>query len=206
MELSSLVSYGDTTPLNQLRRAQLWQLADKHGIQYPHDATKEQMISLFEGAQVDVTKPENGIQWQLITGRDARGQPSQYVAPVIPEHQSSRHGVDSSALLQQRLEAAEEKERKTQDKNDAQAELIGSQRDEIRELKEALGKVMDRLDGMSPTPVAEPETAPLPPPSKSSRGAGLARYRELKAACKAKGIEVKKGMKTADLEAALKAQ
>ncbi len=207
MELSQLASFVDSTPIEMLRRAQLWQIADRHNIQYPRDATKKQMIDLLEAMQVDVTQPENGIQWMQITGEDENGRSTSYVAPVIPAHQSARDGFDSGAVLDQRIQLEE-----AQEKNDAQADELKRLREENAEYKAKFEDMSDKLDALlaaqsrpeqTDDEVDEKPDEPEPDDNASDAEIECSEYSfwELFRIARDRGLEPKRGMKRSALEA-----
>lgn len=67
-------SYG--TPLERLRRIQLWRAADLHKVAFPPGASRDVMLRLLENRQMieglDVTQPPSGMTvetyWSLLNG------------------------------------------------------------------------------------------------------------------------------------------
>lgn len=182
-ELQRIVSFADARPIELLSRAQLWRIADAHQIPYPRDATKQKMIALLEGSDIDVTKPASGIRWTQVNGRDEHGHPSSFIAPNREPGQSAREGVQSSSILQARIA-------ETEQKNDAQAEEILKLRKQNEDLVDLLKRLESKLDEK-----AEPK-----PKKPSKRGQGLTRLRALKAYAKAEGIDFQPTIKLAELE------
>lgn len=177
MELSQIASFVDARPIQLLRRAQLWRIADQHGIPYPRDATKEMMVSVLENAGVDVTKPDSGVQWQMVRGLNEFGHNHQYLAPVIPLHQSAKENIDTTAKLQEIIAKPAKKS--------AEHDEI-ARRDALIEKQSAmLEKLSAKLDAL------EADQSP----SQSY----WARFREAKAL----GLPVERGMRREDIEALL---
>ncbi len=194
MELRQIASFVDSRPIEMLSRSQLWRVAERQGVEYPRDATKKQMIDLFDAMNVDVTQPESGIDWVMINGKDEHGNQTRYLAPVRPDHQSARDQVDSSALLNRKL--SEE-----QEKNSAQKDRIGKLEDENTELKNMLGQLMDKIDGLSND--NNTVTFPSEPPPTDIKVVDIPsmEYWALFKHVKSLGHPVKRGMRRHELEA-----
>ena len=180
-QISDLASFVDAKPIQLLTRAQLWKIAERHGLKHPRDATKDEMVRLFEANRIDVTRPENGVQWMRIEGRDERGQPSSYIAPAVPAGKSGRNHVNADAMLQARLEQSE-----TQEK--AQAIALADEQKKNRAL-------MQRLEALE----AKLAAAPVRAQKKRRTSERWRLYRE----CKAAGRIVTATMSVKELKAAL---
>lgn len=182
-ELSEIVSFGDFRPIDQLRRCELWRIADRLRIAYPHDAAKAVMISLLEGNGIDVTKPESGIQWERITGSDEHGRNTAFLAPRHEQHHSARVGADARAALNARI-AAEP------DETEGSGE-VGALKAEKDRLLQLVARLEARLDA---------KEKPKPRRKNPNAGARLARYRELKKLLAERGIAFAKNAKIDELE------
>lgn len=86
-DIGGLVSSDSRTPMERLRRVQLWAIAEDRGIQYPPDAPKTVMLALLVGAGVDPKMPYQGagIKWEVINGQDEIGRAHQEIYPVQQE-------------------------------------------------------------------------------------------------------------------------
>lgn len=183
-ELSDLVSFGDDIALQVLSRGQLLRFMSEHDIRCSPDATKEESLMAIKAAGIDITKPGQGIDWELIRGRDELGRDTHYIAPIKPAHQSARSGVDSSAILQRKLS-------ETEDKNTAQA-------DEIKRLTDLNGQLVDLVKRLEAKLDDKDERALKVRGKRAEAVNGYwAKYRD----AKARGLPVKPGMKGEEIDA-----
>lgn len=168
------VSSDSRSPLERLRRCQLWFLADQEGIRYPEGAKKTLMVELLKACGVD---PRKHIPHKVVYGKDENGIPTQEEYPVLEDHASLRNGVDQNAILQKKIEVKEQVEKEKFDETRLDA------------LERQNKLLMEKLEQLT----AEPKIADLP--FKLT----LAQKKKI---LKDRGVDTK-GMSREDVEAAL---
>ena len=178
IESPGQVSSDSRSPLERLRRCQLWLVADKAGIQYPNGAKKSVMVSLLEANGID---PRQHIKHAVVYGRDETGMPTQEEYPVSPDHASLRKGVDSNAVLNAKIEAK------------AQAEEKKFEESRMDALERQNRELMEKLNQVLADKPAEPKT-----PEEFPFKLTLAQKKQL---LKQRGIDTK-GMTREDVDAA----
>lgn len=225
MNTTAVFAEDDRKPIERLRRAQLWKIADAYGLTYPPGATKDTMIQLLEGNRVDVTQPMPDVpqvQWETKMVPDASGNKVPQLHPVQPERQGGATTADVHRIVQQ-----QEEERESEEEDSEKEEL----RTQIRELEDRQARMMDRMEQMmdrfntppepdqesaqEPTQEAEPEPPAEPQPEaetdpqddsepESGGETGLAKIARLRKQCKEAGITIVRTDRTADLERKLR--
>ena len=159
----------DRSDLDRMSRHQLYMEADAWGIEYPRDLAKYVwnaqgqvmggMVSLLESRGVNRGNMKT-VRWSTIypSEQERAAAAHQGVAtseqhyPDRPLNQSRRDGVDSAALLQDRLAAAEAKNELHQDESTRL-------KAEKAELEERIAALEARLD-----------TGPRPPRRRRRKG------------------------------------
>lgn len=141
--ISQMISEDSRRPIERLRRAQLWKIADALGLSYPVGAPKTTMISLLEANDVDVTQPIAGIQWQVVQGTGTNGQPHQELYPVVPLHASARKGVNADMVLSQKLAEKAKEEDKFEQKR---IEVLEKENARLRALEEENARLKHEID------------------------------------------------------------
>jgi hypothetical protein len=205
-ELAQLVSEDSRSPIQKLRRCQLWKIADRHGLQYPAAAPKTTMIKLLEAHGVDITRPLDGVEWQtLYPSAEAQqaaalnGQSlTPQVVPVTRIHASARNGVSAQLMIGARA-AAQEKVKEDKFK---ESRIAALERDNVRmaeenaRLKEIIEQRLAALESKPPVAPEVPETV-TPPSSQRD-------YWKLYREAKALGLPVEKGMRREAIEAMIR--
>lgn len=130
MGLERLVSEDSRTPLERLRRKQLWDLADAHGISYPDRAPATVMVNILKGAEVDPATPlpsgEKLVQEVLV--QDENGKQKVELYPVEKPHATQNKDIDYDSIIEQKA------------KNSEQAEVIKQQDARIAQMEAMLAK------------------------------------------------------------------
>ena len=135
----------ERTDLDRLSRGQLYKEADAWGVSYPQDAPKFVMVPLLAAMGVNRNNTKT-VRWQTIYPSDDERAAaahqgvatSEQSYPVREIHQSARDGVDTSAILQERLAKADAKNEEKEDEIDA--------------LKKANEALMKRLEALEQKP------------------------------------------------------
>lgn len=165
--------------LDRLSRIQLYREADAQGITYPPDHPGEGMRALLRANGVSRGTMKT-VKWRSVHPSEQEIQAAQHQGTATsvqyyPErevHQSARAGVDSSAILQNKLAEAESK-------NDEQESEIEQLRAEIAKRDDALARVEALLEKLTTTekePDKEPDRQQNP-----KAGQYWTLYREVKA-------------------------
>ncbi len=187
----------DRSDLDRLSRTQLYREADAWGIEYEPDLPKYLwrngqmtggMVALLEARGVNRRNMKT-IQWQTIYPSDQEraaaahqgAATSEQHYPVREAAQSQRDGVDSSAILQDRLAKA-----------DARAELQDDENQRLRKENESL---LNRLD--------EIERKLLGNVPRGAKPKRANRRGELFRAAKERNVMTRSDMTIEDLEKAL---
>lgn len=168
-------------PVERLRRSQLWRVAEHHNITYPKDATKDVMISILDGAGVDVTRDES-ITWKTVSMKNDKDETVQQTYPEEPK----RGGLDNAALSRIMRERAEKEEAEKAKLKEANTGLES-------QLEKAIGVIENLQNRLSA----------LEEGSQEKKLTGVAYLNHLRRQCKAKGITYSRSDKTADLESKL---
>jgi len=171
-----MIGTDNRTPLQKIRRYDLYKLADANNIPYPKDAPATVVRPILEAAGVDPTRPlPNGeeLMTTVMVATENGGEKA-VLAAKQKLSASQRNGTDSSARLNEIVTAQAEEESQSKDA-------------EIAELKKLL------LEARK-TPV----TRKIKPNPKKRT------FFEFKKYCKEQGVKVLKTDKKADLELKLK--
>ena len=164
------------SPLQKIRRFDLYRLADANNISYPKDSPATVLRPILEAAGIDPTRPlpdGEELMTTVMVATEGGGERA-VLAAKQKLSASQRSGINSTQILNDRVsEQAEEEE--------------ASKDSEIAELKKLL------LEARK-TPV----TKKIAPKAKK------ANFFEFKKYCKEQGVKVLKTDKKADLELKLK--
>lgn len=196
-DVSQLVSEDSRTPMQRLRRAQLWKVADAIGLSYPNGAPKTVMIALLEANSVDVTQPVAGIQWKMMQGRTSDGMPTQQLYPVIPVHASERKGVNAEAVMAQKM--AEKTAREEEAFKKKRLEVLERDNERLKALEAENAKLNEanaRLNEIINERLAALEGKAALVTADSPQKDYWSTYRK----AKEMGLEVKRSMKLEQLE------
>lgn len=185
-DLSQFVSEDSRSPMERMRRAQLWKVADALGLQYPPGAPKTTMVALLTANGVDVTQPIAGIQWRMSYGKNSDGMPTQELYPVVPEHASARNGVNATLIVDQRIAAQQTQVQKQDDK--FQESRIKALEDENARLQEIIDKRLAALEHKE----AEPQ--------RSGPNASQREYWKAYRQAKGMNLPVQRGMTREQIE------
>jgi len=185
-DLSQFVGVDSRAPIQRLRRAQLHKIADSFKLQYPVGATKDVMIKLFEANDIDVTQSA-AVQWQVMHGVGADGQPRQEFYPVDAAPASERNGVNASTALHARVSAKEEEERAFEE---ARLDVLERENEQLRRTNEQLKGVLEtRLAALE-------NQGKKPVDTDSPQSKYWAAYRD----ARDMGLAVERGMKLKQIE------
>lgn len=200
-DLSQMVSADSRSPVEKLRRCQLWRIADHNGLQYPQGAPKTTMIEILKAHNIDVTRPVPGVEWTTIypsvEAQQAAALNGESVGPqVVPIqkiHASARSGVNANAELSRRLSAQDKKE-----------EAFKESRMEALEKENArLREEADGLKNIIQTRLAALEQQQSQP-SRSGPNSSQREYWKAYNQAKGLGLAVKRGMKREEIEALIR--
>jgi len=128
MGLERLISDDSRTPIEKLRRKQLWDIADAYDLPYPSAAPKTVMIPIIESAGIDVTRPlPTGEKLvQEIQVEDEDGKVHTDFAPVEKPHATQNKQIDYNAVIEAKAKAAESQ-------------------DELKEAKDEIARMREKL-------------------------------------------------------------
>jgi len=165
------------TPLEKLRRTQLYTLADAYKITYPKDAPATLLRPILAASDIDPTAPlPNGEELMMTVYVD---QQDGTTLPVVVEkrkvHASMRMGVNSQAELANRIAVEEANEENV----------------DLKKQVEDLTKMVARL-------LDNPKAVTKPNPNKKPT------FFEFKKQCAEKGVDVLKTDTRIDLNRKLK--
>ncbi len=174
------VSTDSRPPLARLRRCQLWQLADKVGLQYPAGAPSTLMVQLLGAAAVD---PRQHFHYEAVHGRDENGNPTVEHYPVIKNHHTADKNLDYDTIIASNIQGTDDQHEDKFDQSKVEA------RDRrIEQLEKQLAALADKLG-------EDDESKPLDLPFKLTLG-------QKKQLLKSRGIDPR-GMTRQEVDAAL---
>lgn len=154
-DLSGLVSSDSREPIERLRRARLWQIAEAYGIKYPAGAPKDTMIQLLKGSGVDVTRPIGDLQWTMQPQYDENGRQIGAVPqPVEPANGSERAKVAPEQRMA--VMEAKEREREKQEASRFQEAQIEALRSENESLKRIIEERLQAIESFDKPPMELP--------------------------------------------------
>lgn len=165
-----------------MKRLPLRRLALAAGATVSADATKEQLVNVLKGMNVNPMDPQWGMKWQQVTMDHPTEGRCVELYPVETPNQSSRMQLDSEAELRVRL--AKQQEEHAEEKKEDESK--------IEELEKTIGQLQSML-----TQIIEKETERKPsfPVEK------LVPW-QLVQMCKEMGI-YQKGMSSDEMKAAI---
>lgn len=108
--LAGLVSTDSRSPLQRLRRAQLWQIADRAGIVYPPAAPADAVRTLLEANQITGLEAEyNDItRFQPFVQKDENGATHVEHYPVPAKHSTADKVIDYTSAIEERAASSAE--------------------------------------------------------------------------------------------------
>lgn len=132
MGLEALVSDDSRTPIQKLRRSQLWKIAKAYDLSFPIGAPASAMIPIIQGAGIDVTRPlPNGdSEFELINIPTKNGF-KQELVPKEKDHYTKNRDIDYDSVI----------EKKAKEQEVIHKQETDSLRSEIDELKAMIAQL-----------------------------------------------------------------
>lgn len=99
-ELHELIGEDSRTPIHRLRRRELFMLCKAHRLPIPDGATKDNMVLMLQGAQVDIMKPISGLKWKKVSMEYAPGKFKDEMIVDRPKHYTSDLQIDYESQIE----------------------------------------------------------------------------------------------------------
>ncbi len=161
-ELARLVSSDSRAPLQRLRRAQLWRIADRAGISYPNGAPAQAMVKILEAQGLTGMEAEyNDItRFKAFVQQDENGGTHVEHYPVQPKHHTADKVIDYDTLIEERAKTAPPAE--AADDSDEIEELRRANHELAAKNAELEAVITERLDALEKKAAEVPEDAGFP--------------------------------------------
>jgi len=194
--ISSLVSDDSRNLYDRLRRAQCYRILESYGVPYPSGATKDQMIQIMMGSNIDPTKPGpkgEGVKFvpiQVVV--DERGTTRTEMYPEEKAHataQKYENGFDYHSEIEKRVQQNKEA-------------LIPLEPEETKAMNDRMDKLEGLVNKLADIIIAQ--QAPTTQELESNPGYEDLEVDELRQIAKDRGIKVHHKAGKAKLIEALK--